>query len=109
MRTGLIVVNTSPLHTTRELEHQFNDSGARAVACLANMVHPVEGVLSKAGVEQVIVTEAGDILPLLKRSIVNFVARHIKKMMSVYSLPQAIKLTDALARGVDESFQEATP
>ncbi len=47
MRAGLIVVNTNPLYTARELEHQFNDSGAKAVVCLANMAHLVEGVLPK--------------------------------------------------------------
>ncbi|MFT0701896.1 long-chain-fatty-acid--CoA ligase, partial [Citrobacter meridianamericanus] len=87
------------LYTARELEHQFNDSGAKAVVCLANMAHLVEGVLPKTGVKQVIVTEVGDILPPLKRFIVNFVVKHIKKMVPAYSLPQATKLTDALARG----------
>ncbi|MDF5979116.1 AMP-binding protein [Pseudomonas aeruginosa] len=72
---GLIVVNTNPLYTARELEHQFNDSGAKAVVCLANMAHLVEGVLPKTGVKQVIVTEVGDILPPLKRFIVNFVVK----------------------------------
>ncbi|MFH4032326.1 long-chain-fatty-acid--CoA ligase FadD1, partial [Acinetobacter baumannii] len=109
MRAGLIVVNTNPLYTARELEHQFNDSGAKAVVCLANMAHLVEGVLPKTGVKQVIVTEVGDILPPLKRFIVNFVVKHIKKMVPAYSLPQATKLTDALARGAGKSFQEAAP
>ncbi|EDO25483.1 predicted protein [Nematostella vectensis] len=39
LRAGLVVVNTNPLYTARELEHQFNDSGAKALVSLANMAH----------------------------------------------------------------------
>ncbi|RRR00293.1 long-chain fatty acid--CoA ligase, partial [Enterococcus faecalis] len=75
MRAGLVVVNTNPLYTAREMEHQFNDSGAKALVCLANMAHLAEEVLPKTGIRNVIVTEVGDMLPPLKRFIVNFVVR----------------------------------
>ena len=71
IRAGLIVVNTNPLYTARELEHQFNDSGAKALVCLANMAHLAEQVLPKTGVKTVIVTEVGDMLSPLKRLLVN--------------------------------------
>src|SRR5690606_14502947 len=109
MRAGLVVVNTNPLYTAREMEHQFNDSGAKALICLANMAHLAEQVVPKTGVKTVIVTEVGDMLPTFKRLLVNAVIKHVKKMVPAYNLPQAIKLNDALAQGRGQSFSEANP
>ena len=109
MRAGLVVVNTNPLYTAREMEHQFNDSGAKALICLANMAHLAEQVVPKTGVKTVIVTEVGDMLPTFKRLLVNFVIKHVKKMVPAYNLPHAVKLNDALAKGRGQSFSEANP
>ncbi|MBH3338688.1 long-chain fatty acid--CoA ligase [Pseudomonas mendocina] len=109
MRAGLVVVNTNPLYTAREMEHQFNDSGAKALICLANMAHLAEQVVPKTGVKTVIVTEVGDMLPTFKRLLVNAVIKHVKKMVPAYHLPQAVKLNDALAKGRGQSFSEANP
>ncbi|MGQ7958755.1 long-chain-fatty-acid--CoA ligase FadD1 [Pseudomonas sp. SP16.1] len=109
MRAGLVVVNTNPLYTAREMEHQFNDSGAKALVCLANMAHLAEQVVPKTGVKTVIVTEVGDMLPTFKRLLVNAVIKHVKKMVPAYNLPGAIKLNDALARGRGQKFNEANP
>ncbi|MGG2397739.1 long-chain-fatty-acid--CoA ligase FadD1 [Pseudomonas sp. SH1-B] len=109
MRAGLVVVNTNPLYTAREMEHQFNDSGAKALICLANMAHLAEQVVPKTGVKTVIVTEVGDMLPTFKRLLVNFVIKHVKKMVPAYSLPRAVALNDALAKGRGQSFAEASP
>ena len=109
MRAGLVVVNTNPLYTARELEHQFNDSGAKALICLANMAHLAEQVVPKTGVKTVIITEVGDMLPTFKRLLVNAVIKHVKKMVPAYNLPKAVKLNDALAKGRGQSFSEANP
>ncbi|MEH6492790.1 long-chain-fatty-acid--CoA ligase FadD1 [Halopseudomonas sp.] len=109
MRAGYVVVNTNPLYTQREMEHQFNDSGAKALVCLANMAHLAEQVVPKTGVKQVIVTEVGDMLPPLKRFLVNTVVKHVKKMVPSYSIPGMIKFNDAMAKGRALSFTEATP
>ncbi|WP_375737979.1 long-chain-fatty-acid--CoA ligase FadD1 [Pseudomonas boanensis] len=109
MRAGLIVVNTNPLYTAREMEHQFNDAGAKALVCLANMAHLAQEVLPKTGIRHVIVTEVGDLLPTFKRLLVNAVIKHVKKMVPPYSLPQAVKLNDALAKGRGRAFTEASP
>ncbi|PAU64146.1 long-chain fatty acid--CoA ligase [Pseudomonas sp. PIC25] len=109
MRAGFIVVNTNPLYTAREMEHQFNDSGAKALVCLANMAHLAEEVLPKTGVRHVIVTEVGDMLPPLKRLLVNSVVKYVKKMVPAYNLPQAVKLTEALAKGRGKAPKEANP
>ncbi len=109
MRAGLIVVNTNPLYTAREMEHQFNDAGAKALVCLANMAHLAEEVLPKTGVKHVIITEVADMLPPLKRMLINAVVKHVKKMVPAYSLPKAVKLNDALALGRGKAVREASP
>ncbi len=109
MRAGLIVVNTNPLYTARELEHQFNDAGAKALVCLANMAHLAEEVLPKTGIKHVIITEVADMLPPLKRMLVNAVVKHVKKMVPAYNLPKAVKLNDALALGRGKAVRETSP
>jgi long-chain acyl-CoA synthetase len=109
MRAGYVVVNTNPLYTPREMEHQFNDSGAKLLVCLANMAHLAEQVVPKTGVKQVIITEVGDMLPPLKRLLINTVVKHVKKMVPPYNIPGAIRFNDALAKGKNQSFQEASP
>lgn len=104
VRAGLIAVNTDPPYTVCELEHQFNGPGVKAVVCLANVAHLVESVLPKTGVKRVIVTGVGDTLLPLRRLTASFVVKHIKKIVSAYSLLRATKLTSALARSASKSF-----
>ncbi|WP_425317114.1 long-chain-fatty-acid--CoA ligase FadD1 [Stutzerimonas chloritidismutans] len=109
MRAGLIVVNTNPLYTAREMEHQFNDAGAKALVCLANMAHLAEEVLPKTGIKHVVITEVADMLPPLKRMLINAVVKHVKKMVPAYSLPNAVKLNDALALGRGKAVRDVSP
>ena len=99
MRAGLIVVNTNPLYTEREMEHQFKDSGAKALIVLANMADMAEKVVPKTGIKHVIVTEVGDMLPVVKRTIVNLVVKHVKKMVPQFSMPTAVAFTKAMKLG----------
>jgi long-chain acyl-CoA synthetase len=109
MRAGLIVVNTNPLYTAREMEHQFNDSGAKALVCLANMAHLAEEVLPRTGIRHVLITEVADLLPPLKRLLINAVVKYVKKMVPAYHIGNAVKLNDALAKGRGKSVREAAP
>ncbi|MDH2247665.1 long-chain-fatty-acid--CoA ligase FadD1 [Pseudomonas sp. GD03855] len=109
MRAGLIVVNTNPLYTAREMEHQFNDAGAKALVCLANMAHLAEEVLPKTGIKHVVITEVADMLPPLKRMLINAVVKHVKKMVPPYNLPKAVKLNDALALGRGKAVRDVSP
>ncbi|MCR8915864.1 long-chain fatty acid--CoA ligase [Marinobacter panjinensis] len=104
MRAGLIVVNTNPLYTTREMEHQFNDSGAKALVVLANMANNAEKVLPHTSIEHVIVTEIADMHSPLKRTLMNAAVKHLKKMVPAYNLPQAHKLPAVLSAGSKEKF-----
>jgi long-chain acyl-CoA synthetase len=98
-RAGLVVVNTNPLYTPREMEHQFRDSGVKAIVILANFAHNLQKVLPNTGIKHVITTEIGDMLGFPKKQIVNLVVKHVKKMVPAYSLPGAVSLPEALQKG----------
>ena len=99
LRAGLVVVNTNPLYSEREMEHQFNDSGARAIVVLANMARSVQKVLRLTNLKHVFVTELGDMHPFIKRHAINKVVKYVKKMVPAYRLPYAIPFRKALHLG----------
>jgi len=99
LRAGLTVVNTNPMYTARELKHQLTDSGASAIVVLENFAHVLQEVIAETQVKQVLLTGVGDMLGFPKGTLINFVLRHVKKQVPEYSLPGAIRFTDALAKG----------
>ena len=99
LRAGLAVVNTNPMYTARELRHQLEDSGASAIVVLDNFGTTVQEVLAHISVKQVITTGLGDMLAFPKGAVVNFVLRHVKKMVPEYHIPGAIRFRDALTLG----------
>ena len=107
LRAGLVVVNTNPLYTEREMAHQFKDSGARAVLILANMASKLEKVLERTDIEHVLVTELGDMHGFPKRFLINAVVKHVKKMVPAYSLPMAVPFRKALQLGAGKQHREA--
>jgi len=111
MRAGLIVVNTNPLYTEREMEHQFNDSGAKALVVLAQMAGKADRVVPKTQIEQVIVTQAGDFCSPLKRTLVNFVIKNVRKEVEPFVLPGHKKLLDVLKQGAKSQYSilDVTP
>lgn len=104
LRAGLIVVNTNPLYTPREMEHQFRDSGAVAIVTVANFASNLEKILANTSIRHIVITELGDMLGMLKGAIVNFVVRRIKKMVPEYHLPQAVPFMKALKKGASLPF-----
>ena len=98
LRAGCTVVNVNPLYTARELEHQLKDSGAEVIVVVENFAHTVQEVLARTKVRHVIVTSIGEQLGL-KGIAVDFVLRHVKKMVPAWSIPKAVRLSGALARG----------
>jgi long-chain acyl-CoA synthetase len=99
LRAGMTVVNVNPLYTPRELEHQLKDSGAKAIIIVENFANTLQQVIAKTPVEHVVTTQLGDLLPLPKRLIVNFVVKTVKKMVPDWRIDGAIPLRAALARG----------
>jgi long-chain acyl-CoA synthetase len=90
IRAGITVVNTNPLYTPRELEHQLNDSGATAILVLENFAHVVQEVLPRTKVKRVLVTSVGEWLAFPKSWIVDFVVRHVHKRVPPWSIPGAL-------------------
>ncbi|GGF47212.1 AMP-binding protein [Echinicola rosea] len=104
LRAGLVVVNTNPLYTPHEMEHQFKDAGISAVVIVANFASNLEEILPKLDVKHIILTEIGDLLGGFKGSIVNLAVKYIKKMVPAYNLPNAIKFNDALSIGAHHNL-----
>jgi long-chain acyl-CoA synthetase len=105
LRAGMTVVNVNPLYTPRELEHQLKDSGAKAIVIVENFASTLQQVIAKTQVEHVVTTQLGDLLPLPKRWIVNFVVKTVKKMVPDWRIDGAVPLRTALARGTGEQLK----
>lgn len=102
LRAGFTVVNTNPLYTPRELEHQLNDSGAKTIIVLENFCHTLQEVLADTPVQNVITTRLGDLLSFPKSVIVNLVVKYIRKMVPAFSLPQSVSFKQALHTGAGQ-------
>lgn len=104
IRAGLIVVNTNPLYTAREMKHQFTDTRAKAVVILANFAQNLEKIIEDTDIETVVITEIGDMLGGFKKTLVNFVVKNVKKMVPPYKIEGVIKFNDALKYGASGNY-----
>jgi long-chain acyl-CoA synthetase len=109
IKAGLVIVNTNPLYTDREMKHQFNDSGATTIVILANFAHTLQTILPDTKIRHVIVTEIGDMLGFPKSLLVNTVVKRVKKMVPAYSIPDAISFNDAVSRGAAMTYTPVQP
>ncbi len=105
LKAGLVVVNTNPLYTPRELEHQLNDSGATTIIVLENFANTLELVLPRTQIKNVIIASLGDMFGLLKGTLMNFVVRKVKKMVPPYRIDGAIAFRQALKAGAAQTFK----
>ncbi len=105
LRAGFTVVNTNPLYTARELEHQLTDSGAKAIIVMENFCHTLQEVIDATPIEHVVTTQLGDLLKFPKSLIVNFVVKHVKKMVPPFRLPRRVVFKVALERGAQQTRQ----
>ncbi|MDO0944897.1 long-chain fatty acid--CoA ligase [Chromohalobacter israelensis] len=108
MRAGLVVVNTNPLYTEREMAHQFQDAGVKAILILANMADKLERILPRTDIRHVLVTELGDMHGFPKGALINAAVKHVKKMVPRYSLPDAIGFRTALSQGHGRTSEAVT-
>ncbi|MCB0421010.1 MAG: AMP-binding protein [Bdellovibrionales bacterium] len=104
LKAGLIVVNTNPLYTAKEMQHQFSDSGIKAIVILENFADKLETVLKENKIPTIITTQIGDFLPPLKKHLVNFVVKKIKKMVPPFHIPSATPLLETLKIGSQLTF-----
>jgi long-chain acyl-CoA synthetase len=98
LRAGLIVVNTNPMYTARELRHQLEDAGAKAIVVLDNFAATLQEVLAQTHVEHIVTTGIGDLLGV-KGVLINFALKHVKKMVPAYHLPKAVRFSETLSQG----------
>ncbi|MBL0253320.1 MAG: long-chain-fatty-acid--CoA ligase [Polaromonas sp.] len=106
LRASLVVVNVNPLYTARELEHQLKDSGAKAIVIIENFATTLEQCIAATPVKHVIISAMGDRLGLLKGALVNYVVRHVKKMVPTYNLPGAVRFNEAIAQGTGKTLKK---
>ncbi len=96
LRAGLVVVNTNPLYTAREMEYQYRDAGVKAVVILANFADKLAAIRANIGNPYAIVTEIGDLFPTVKRLAVNAAVKYVKKMVPAYTLPGEISFRSTI-------------
>ena len=106
LRAGFVVVNVNPLYTPRELEHQLKDSGSKAIVIIENFAATLEKCIANTPVKNVVLCAMGDQLGFWKGSLVNYVVRHIKKMVPEFTLPNAVRFNAALAQGRSGSIKK---
>ena len=107
LRAGMVVVNTNPMYTARELKHQLEDSGAVAIVVLDNFAATLQQVVAETQVKHIVTTGIGDLLGG-KGLLINFVLKHVKKMVPSYALPQAVRFKAALAAGARHAAPQPT-
>jgi long-chain acyl-CoA synthetase len=100
LRAGMVVVNTNPLYTPRELEHQLKDSGAKAIVIVENFAHVLQQVLARTDLKNVLVTGVGDMLGAPKGWMVNFVLRHVRKQVPAWRIPGSVSFKTVLGSGL---------
>ena len=108
LQAGLVAVNTNPLYTPRELEHQLKDSGATTIIVLENFANTLELVLPRTQIKHVIVASVGEMFGFFKGTLMNFVLRKIKKMVPEYRISDTIPFQTALKEGAAHTFRPVT-
>ena len=106
LKAGLIIVNTNPMYTPREMLFQFEDSGVKAIVIVENFAANLESVISKTQIETIIMTSIGEMLGSIKGSIVNFAVRYIKRLVPKYNLSNVVSFSHALEEGKKFKIKE---
>lgn len=106
LRAGLVLVNVNPLYTARELRHQLDDSGARAIVVLDNFAATVQKATESRPLDLTVVTGVGDLLGFPKNLVTNFVVRRVKKLVPAYALPGHVRFGAALAQGAAQPLNK---
>lgn len=98
LRAGLVLVNVNPLYTARELEHQLKDSGAEVLVIIENFAAVYQKILGKTPVKHIVVASVGDMLGVLKGTLVNFVLRSVRKQIPAWNIPGHVTFNAAMAK-----------
>jgi len=99
LKAGLIVVNTNPLYTPREMEHQFKDSEVEAIVIAENFAHNLEKIIDKVNIGVIITTTIGELLGTMKGGLINFVIKNVKRGVPKFNLKNTVNFKTALKEG----------
>jgi long-chain acyl-CoA synthetase len=108
MKAGLVTVNTNPLYTAPEMEHQFADAGATGLVVIDLFADKVAQVLPKTAIRTVVVVSIADLLPWLTRTVVQVVQRYVKKQVPAARFAH-VPFAKALAQGQSRLASGADP
>ncbi|WP_197712220.1 hypothetical protein [Polynucleobacter necessarius] len=86
------------------MEAQLKDSGASVFVMMENFASIYERIQSQTSIQQVIVSSPGELMGF-KGSLINWVARRMKKVIPPWDFPH-IKFKDALQIGVRKAFKQ---
>ena len=106
LKAGLVVVNVNPLYTPRELKHQLSDSRAKTIIILENFANVLSEVIHETSIEKVILTKMGDMLSFPKNHIVNFVVKHIKKLVPPYEFSDSSSFLEILSKNKNSKLEK---
>lgn len=106
LRAGLVIVNTNPLYTPREMKHQFTDSGAKAIVICENFAANLQQIIADTQIKTVILTSIGEMLGFTKGMITNFVVRKVKGMVPKYDISNTVNFKEAISQGKKFSIKE---
>jgi len=106
LKAGLVVVNVNPLYTPRELKHQLSDSRAKTIIILENFANVLSEVIHETSIEKVILTKMGDMLAFPKNHIVNFVVKHIKKLVPPYEFSDSSSFLEILSKNKNSQLEK---
>ncbi len=106
LRAGLVIVNTNPMYTAREMKHQLVDSGARAIVIVENVASVLSEIRNEVPLEFVITTRTGDMLDFPKGLLINFVMKYVKKVIPEWNLPGSVSFNAVLKEGKNLKFEK---
>ena len=108
LRAGMTVVNVNPLYTARELKHQLNDSGSKAIFVLENFASVLQEVVADTQVQRIVLASVGDRLSWWKGPLINLAVRHLKKAVPAFTLPNTIRFNDMLSEASGLKYEAVT-
>ncbi len=106
LKAELVIVNTNPLYTATEMEHQFKDAGVKAILICENFAHNLQKIIKNTAIKVVITTSIGECLGTIKGALVNFAVRKIKKMVPKFDIPNSVTFSDAIKNGKNFKLPE---
>ncbi len=98
LKAGCVLVNTNPLYTPTEMEHQFRDSGAEALVIVDMFANKLEGILANTGIRKVIVCEVSQFFPVVPRALIRAVMKVWNQVLPPIQVDHVL-LSRALSEG----------